>query len=143
MTLVPVDPTQPRLGGKVQVKSLSIDWRTFTPSYKVQYGVYSDDFITFGEFSKDSGNPFENDTELIKICDENDTTTVPVKNIFRFDNGKLNYSRTVNGDLRDLEVEHAIEETELETMIDQTWTEVLFYGLANKRIAPPKMKRGE
>lgn len=49
----------------------------------------------------------------------------------------------VNGDLRDLEIDHVVKEAELEKMIDQTWTEVLFYGLANKRIAPPKLKRGE
>ena len=72
LTFIPVDPTQPRLGGKVQVKSLSIDWRTFTPSFTTQYGVYSDDFLTFGEFSKEAGNPLDNEAALIKICDEND-----------------------------------------------------------------------
>ena len=120
-----------------------MDWRTFTPSFKTLYGVYSDDFITFGEFSKEAGNPLDNETALIQICDENDMASAPVKNMFRFENNKLYYSRHVNGDLRDLEIEHPIQETELETMIDQTWTEVLFYGLANKGIAPPKMKRGE
>ena len=143
ISLIPVDPTQPRLGGKVQVKSLTMDWRTFTPTFKTLHGVYSDDFITFGEFRKEAGNPLENEGELIKICDDNDILTVPVKNKFRFENYKLFFTKTVNGEVRDLEIEHPIPESELEVMIDQSWTEVLFYGLANKRIAAPKLKKGE
>ena len=85
-----------------------MDWRTFTPSFKTLYGVYSDDFITFGEFSKEAGNPLDNETALIQICDENDMASAPVKNMFRFENNKLYYSRHVNGDLRDLEIEHPI-----------------------------------
>lgn len=31
ITLMPVDEAEPRLGGKVQVKSIGMDFRTFTP----------------------------------------------------------------------------------------------------------------
>lgn len=50
VTLFPVDEAQPRLGGKVRVKAFVMDWRTLTPQLKTFYGIYSDDFITFGEF---------------------------------------------------------------------------------------------
>ena len=52
ISLFPVDDSQPRLGGKVRAKLLTVDWRTLTFRYKTLYGVYSDDFITFGEFDK-------------------------------------------------------------------------------------------
>lgn len=61
-----------------------MDWHTFTPQYKTMYGVYSDDFITFGEYSKEAGNPFESEDVLIKICDENDSSTVADKTTFSF-----------------------------------------------------------
>jgi hypothetical protein len=50
VTLYPIDEEQPRLGGKVKVNAFVLDVRTFTPQLKTLYGVYSDDFITFGEF---------------------------------------------------------------------------------------------
>ena len=125
------------------MKSLVLDWRTFTPSLKTYYGVYGDDFIRFGEYAKNIGDPLNNEEALIKICDEVDLESAPVKNLFKFENNQLFYSKVVNEELRDVEVEHPIKETQLETMIDQTWTEVLFYGLGNKHIAAPKMKRGE
>ena len=125
------------------MQTLNLDWRTFTPSYKTLYGVYSDDFITFGEYQKDLGNPLENEEALLKICDENDTLSTPVKNIFRFEDNKLTYEKIVNGDVRDLEIEHPVKEVVLEQMIDQTWTEVFFYGLGNTNMAAPKMKKGE
>ena len=52
VSLFPVDEEQPRLGGKVRAKLLTVDWRTFTFRYKTLHGIYSDDFITFGEFDK-------------------------------------------------------------------------------------------
>ena len=77
MTLYPIDEEQPRLGGKVKVNAFVFDIRTFTPQLKTFYGVYSDDFITFGEFKKDAGNPLENEALLLKVVDEEDRTTVP------------------------------------------------------------------
>lgn len=61
--------------------------------YKTLYGVYSDDFITYGEFSKEAGNPLEDEETLIKICDDNDRTTVPDKTTFSFKDNKLSYKR--------------------------------------------------
>ena len=71
ITLIPIDAAQPGLGGKVKVNAFIIDWRTLTPSIKTFYGVYSDDFITFGEFSKNAGNPLDNEELLLKVVDEN------------------------------------------------------------------------
>ena len=31
LNLIPADESNPRLGGKVKVQALIIDWRTFTP----------------------------------------------------------------------------------------------------------------
>ena len=72
ISLFPVDVNQPRLGGKVRVKVLAMDFRTFTPSWKTLHGVYSDDFITFGEFKKEAGDPFHDEALLLKIVDEED-----------------------------------------------------------------------
>jgi len=35
-----------------------------------QYGVYSDDFVTYGNFEKGSGDPLSNDELLIKIVED-------------------------------------------------------------------------
>lgn len=134
VTLFPVDVNQPALGGKVQVKAFVMDFRTFTPQIKTLYGVYSDDFITFGEFAKDSGNPLENEELLLKVCDESDTTTVPVKTTFRFENNGLLFSHEVNEQVLDTEIEHPVSESKLTPLLDNTWSEALFYGIGNKRV---------
>jgi hypothetical protein len=79
----------------------------------------------------------------LKIVDESDKTTVPDRTIFRFENNKLTYKREVNGEVHDSEVEHSVSTGELEPLIAQSWSEVFFYGLGNKNIAPPKMNQGE
>ena len=132
--LIPVDNSQPRLGGKVKVTSLQMDWSTFTPSYQTLYGVYSEDFLMFGEYSKEAGNPLNNEEVLIKICDENDLNTVVNKTIFRFENNRLSFRRDVNGEVKDIEIDHPVNEYELTPVIDQSWSEVLFYGLGNRKV---------
>jgi hypothetical protein len=134
ITLHPVDETQPRLGGKVKVTAFIMDWRTFTPQYKTLYGVYSDDFITFGEFSKEAGDPFHNEEVLLKVVDQEDKKTVSDRVTFRFENNQLHYKREVNPDVKDPEIEHEVPEASLLPLIDQTWSETLFYGLGNKRV---------
>lgn len=134
ITLIPVDETQPQLGGKVKVKAFIMDWRTFTPQLKTLYGVYSDDFITFGEFSKEAGNPLDNEELLLKVCDEKDQTTVPERTTFRFENNQLTYKREVNGEVVDTEIEHPVAESKLNPIIDNSWGETFFYGLGNKRV---------
>ena len=133
VTLIPLDESQPAQGGKVKVKAFIMDWRTFTPQIKTMYGIYSDDFITFGEFSKGS-NPLENEELLLKVVDESDNVTVPEKTTFRFENNGLFYKREVNGEVHDVEIEHEVSESKLLPHIDQTWSETLFYGVGNKRV---------
>lgn len=134
VTLFPVDEAEPRLGGKVRVKTFIMDWRTLTPQYKTLHGIYSDDFITFGEFAKEAGDPFHNEELLLKVVDEQDKTTVADRVTFRFEKNNLLYKREVNSEVKDPEIEHAVTETALQPMIDQTWSEVFFYGLGNKRV---------
>ncbi len=134
ITLIPVDEAQPQLGGKVKVKAFVMDWRTFTPQIKTLYGVYSDDFITFGEFAKSAGNPLDNEEVLLKVCDDSDKETVPERTTFRFENNQLIYKREVNGDVIDTEIEHSIDDGKLNPIIDQSWSETLFYGLGNKKV---------
>lgn len=139
ISLVPVDDSQPGLGGRVRAKLLTVDWRTFTINYRTLYGIYTDDMITFGEFDskKTQGeNPFHNENLLLKIVDETPegASIVPDKHTFRFLNNTLTYQRQVNGESRDLETEHEVKEIELTPQIDQSWSEVFFYGLGNKRI---------
>jgi hypothetical protein len=134
VTLFPVDEAEPRLGGKVRAKVFVMDWRTLTPSYKTLHGIYSDDFITFGEFSKEAGDPFHNEELLLKVVDEQDRTTVADRVTFRFENNSLLYKREVNQEVLDPEVEHQVKEAALQPIIDQTWTETFFYGLGNKKV---------
>lgn len=134
VSLIPLDETQPRLGGKVKVNAFIMDFCTFTPQWKTFYGIYSDDFITFGEFAKSAGNPLENEELLLKVVDEQDNTTVPDRFTFRFENNALHYKREVNGEVKDSEIEHAVSEQKLQPIIPQTWSEVLFYGVGNKNV---------
>ena len=131
VTLIPLDESKPRLGGKVQVKSVQLDFNTFTPSYKTLYGVYAEDFIAFGEFNKESGNPLENEEVLLKIVQEENSPAILERTMFRFENNQLSWSRDINGDVKDLEIEHPVKEITLTPMVDQSWSEVLFYGLGN------------
>lgn len=134
VTLIPVDEAQPQLGGKVKVKAFVMDWRTFTPQLKTLYGVYSDDFITFGEFSKEAGDPLDNEELLLKVFDENDRVTVPERTTFKFADNGLFYKREVNGEVIDTEIEHEVPEAKLHPLFDQSWGETLFYGVGNKRV---------
>jgi len=134
ISLFPVDENQPRLGGKVRVKVLAIDWRTFTPSWKTLHGVYSDDFITFGEFKKEAGDPFHDEELLLKIVDQEDKSVVVDKTTFRFENNSLHFKKEVNGELADTEINQPVPETKLTPQLDQSWGEVFFYGLGNKNM---------
>ena len=134
ITLIPLDESQPQLGGKVKVRALIIDWTTFTPQLKTLYGIYSDDFITFGEFAKEHGDPLNNEELLIKVCDENDRTTVPERTTFRFEYNNLHFKHEVNGEVLDTEIHHEVPETKLSPLIAQSWSESVFYGVGNRRI---------
>ena len=130
MKLLPIDDEQPRLGGKVTASVFSFDVRTFTPSYTKYFGAYGEDFLAFADF----GNGTEPSEEtLLKIFDNNHNDVVD-KHLFKFEDNKLLYSRTVNGERKDAEIEHAISESELRPVITDTWTETLFYGVGNKNM---------
>lgn len=111
-----------------------MNWATFTPQIKKLYGVYSDDFITFGEFSKEAGDPNKDENLLLKICDEDDNTTVPDRTTIRFEDNTLYFKRIVNGKVIDSEIEHQVDEAKLHPHIDQSWSELFFYGVGNKNI---------
>lgn len=134
VNFIPLDDAEPRQGGKVKVNVYSIDFRTLTPQIKTLYGIYSDDFITFGQFPKSVGDPLNNDEVLLKVVDSEDRETVPDRFTFRFENNALLYKREVNGEVVDAEIEHEVKESQLIPLIDQTWSETLFYGLGNKRV---------
>lgn len=61
---------------------MGIDVRTLTPFYKTLYGVYGDDFLTFGEY-KDVENPLDNEELLLKITEDNSDVVID-KMHFRF-----------------------------------------------------------
>ena len=105
ITLVPVNPQEPRLGGKVTAKVRGFDFRTFTPYTKSYFGVYGEDFLTFGQYAE--GNPLENEDRLLKIFD-NENQSVVDKHCFKFSNNRVHYSRSVNGETQDEEIEHSI-----------------------------------
>ena len=70
VNLYPVDTDNPRLGGKVQVSALVFDLRTLTPSRKNYYGVYGEDFVTFGQYKDSAKYPIDDEETLLKIFDE-------------------------------------------------------------------------
>ena len=130
ITLFPVDEQKPRLGGRVQATEYAMDFRTLTPSSTTFFGVYGEDFLTYAEFSKDY-NP-DDEATLLKIF-EADNDAILDKHSFKFDeNQKVSYSREINGEAKDLEINHAIEETNLNETVRETWTETFFYGVGNK-----------
>ncbi len=102
------------------------------PYQKTYHGVYGEDFVTYGEF-KSSNNPIDQDATLLKLFDAKDADVVD-KHSFKFNNNTVTYSREVNGDVHDAEIEHAIEESTLSPHIEQTWSETLFYGVGNKNM---------
>lgn len=135
ITLMPVDEAEPRLGGKVQVKSIGMDFRTFTPFVQTQYGVYSDDFISFGTFDKSVGNPLEDEEILLKIVEEptGEDSIVLDKTTFNFEGNQLVYKKEVNDEKADVEVNHSIAESPLDPIFDDSWTETFFYGIGNTK----------
>ena len=135
MQLTPIDADEPRLGGTVQVKTISMDWRTFTLGFKTQHGVYSDDFITYGTFAKDAG--VDDEATLLKLVEDqnlDDNSSILDKTTFRFDNNALSFSKEVNAEHCDPLVNHAIPESSLVPQHTDSWTETLFYGIGNKNI---------
>ena len=56
------------------------------------------------------------------------------RHTFKFADQKVSYSRDVDGEKLDAEVEHAIETTPLSTRVDDSWSETLFYGRGNERM---------
>ena len=136
ITLIPVDENAPRLGGKVQAKSLVIDFRALTLSMNSQYGVYSDNFVTFGTFDKGEGNPLDNEELLLKVMDSDITGDSGLldKTSFKFEGNNIYFSKEVNEEKDDPELNHPIEETKLDVVVDETWTEALFYGVGNKAV---------
>ena len=136
INLIPVDENEPRLGGKVQVKSFVLDLRTLPVGFKNQYGVYSDDFVTFGTFDKEQGNPLDNEEILLKIVADvsGENSIISDKTTFKFENNQLYFSKEVNEEKSDVEVNHPISETKLDAQVAQSWTETFFYGVGNKAL---------
>ena len=75
LTLIPINPEEPRLGGKVTAHVKGFDVCTFTPYTKTYYGVYGEDFLTFGEFAN-GANPFADEELLLKIFEADQTSVV-------------------------------------------------------------------
>jgi hypothetical protein len=123
----PVDPQEPRLGGSVTANVKGFDVRTFTPYVRTYHGVYGEDFLTFGQFA--DGAP-ESEEALLKIFEEDGS--VIDKHSFKFTDNRVYYSREVNAEAKDAEIEHFIPESELTQAVAQTWSETLFYGAGNK-----------
>ena len=114
MHLTPVDTEQPRLGGKVQATVYSFDVRTFSFGSKNYFGVYGEDFLTFARFAPSAKYAFDDEATLLKIFDENMDGTVVDRHTFRFSHNTVTYSRQVDENILDAELEHAIEVSELQ-----------------------------
>ena len=62
--LIPLDEQQPHLGGKVLVTTLDLNWVNLTPAYKKQYGVYGDNFLSYGT-AKGKGDVLDDEAKLL------------------------------------------------------------------------------
>ena len=134
--LYPVDEKDPRLGGSVKVTGFFFNFQTMTFGFKNQYGVYGDNFITFGSYVKSGGNPLVDEERLLKIVEENPNNIsdqLVDKTTFELEDSYLFYSREVNPENGDVEVNHPIPKSKLEHFIPDSWTEALFYGVGNKQ----------
>ena len=72
--------------------------------------MYGEDFLTFGEFDKECN--VEDEATLLKIFDENDEQVFD-RHHFKFENSQVTYSRSVNGEQKDADIEHEIAPTQL------------------------------
>ena len=107
-----------------------MDFRTLTPSMITYFGVYGEDFITYAEFSKDANT--DDEATLLKIF-EDDSDVILDKHSWKFDeNQRITYAREVNEKSKDAEIDHKIEETVLNPVVRDSWSEALFYGVGNK-----------
>ena len=102
--------------------------RTFTLQNKQYHGVYGEDFLTFGQFNSEV-DP-DNEAVLLQIFEE-DSDAVVDRHMFKFENNQVNYSRNVDGDQVDADIEHAIESTPLQGTVGDSWSETFFYGAGN------------
>ena len=101
-----------------------------------QYGIYTDNMVTFGTFDKAHGNPLEDDDVLIKITTDIDGegTGIHDRTTFKFEGNEILFSKEINESLSDPDINHAIEETKLDLVIDDSWTETFFYGIGNQKM---------
>ena len=56
------------------------------------------------------------------------------KTSFKFEANGIYFTKEVNEELDDVEINHPIEETKLDVLVDESWTEALFYGVGNKAV---------
>ena len=133
LTFYPIDEEQPRLGGKVKASVMGLNFQTLTPIMQTYHGVYGEDFITYGKLVSDVANPLDDDETLLKAIDGSMDECTD-RHSFRFENDQVWYSREVNGEKIDADVEHNIAMTALQPMIYQTWSETMFYGAGNRNM---------
>ena len=48
------------------------------------------------------------------------------------EDNEVYFSKEVNAEKEDLEINQPIEETKLDVLLDESWTETFFYGIGNK-----------
>ena len=131
-TLHPINEEDPRLGGKVSVRSLVFDARTFTFKMKALYGIYGDDFIQFGEFAGNS-SPLNDEERLLKLTESiEDSDDIMYKSTFTFENDNLRYSHEINENLVDTDLHFRVPENELLFSPKTSWSERFFYGVGNQ-----------
>jgi len=136
--LEPVDEEQPRLGGRVTVSERALNVQTMVPTIRTLHGVYGEDFLTYAQFDKEVDT--QDEEALLRLFDETAEEVLDVHS-FKFENGKLSYARRINPFALDAEIEHEISETELNELIEQTWTEKMFYGIGNEKMTAYPAKR--
>ena len=73
---------------------------------------------------------------LLKVMDSDITGSSSVidKTMFKFEGNNIYFAKEVNDEACDSEINHAIEEAKLDIVIDESWTEALFYGIGNKNV---------
>jgi hypothetical protein len=74
---------------------------------------------------------------LLRIVDDEHNlhnNAVADKTTFKFENNQISFQRDVNPELSDVDINHSVENTLLDVVNNDSWTEALFYGIGNKSV---------
>ena len=129
LNFIPLDENNLGAGGKISGHRQIYDLRTLTYKVKPLFGIYGEDFVKYGTFITE-GKPWEDEEYLLEITKDN-SPHIGEWTEFKFDTDRIHFSHHVNTDVMNPEIYHSISESILIPETWKTWSERLYFGLAN------------